>query len=359
MSETIIIIDDSRIVTRVLKDILKGEYQVLIAANGQDGIDLARKEKASLVLMGVDMPGEDGYHICGRMKQDPDLKNIPVIFITARESEEDEERGLAVGAIDYLTKPVSPPIVKARVRSHLELKRQRDSLADLSEMKTRLFSILAHDLKNPFTTLLGLTDIMMEMGSELSREEMLDFGRRLNDSSRRVFSLLENLLEWLRLQMGGVAPDLKPVNLAELAHRTLDLMTLPAQEKGVRLISRVPEDLKVMADENMTDTVIRNLAGNALKFTPPQGQVIIESEITGERVVVSVKDSGVGMNADQLARLFQMGKENTTLGTNGEKGTGLGLALCRDLMMRQGSELKVQSAPGQGATFTFALPIIN
>ncbi|MDH4248459.1 MAG: hybrid sensor histidine kinase/response regulator, partial [Deltaproteobacteria bacterium] len=268
MSETIIIIDDSRIVTRVLKDILKGEYQVLIAANGQDGIDLARKEKASLVLMGVDMPGEDGYHICGRMKQDPDLKNIPVIFITARESEEDEERGLAVGAIDYLTKPVSPPIVKARVRSHLELKRQRDSLADLSEMKTRLFSILAHDLKNPFTTLLGLTDIMMEMGSELSREEMLDFGRRLNDSSRRVFSLLENLLEWLRLQMGGVAPDLKPVNLAELAHRTLDLMTLPAQEKGVRLISRVPEDLKVMADENMTDTVIRNLAGNALKFTP-------------------------------------------------------------------------------------------
>ncbi|MDH4247700.1 MAG: HAMP domain-containing histidine kinase, partial [Deltaproteobacteria bacterium] len=133
----------------------------------------------------------------------------------------------------------------------------------------------------------------------------------------------------------------------------------PAQEKGVRLISRVPEDLKVMADENMTDTVIRNLAGNALKFTPPQGQVIIESEITGERVVVSVKDSGVGMSADQLARLFQMGKENTTLGTNGEKGTGLGLALCRDLMMRQGSELKVQSAPGQGATFTFALPIIN
>jgi len=171
-----------------------------------------------------------------------------------------------------------------------------------------------------------------------------------------VFSLLENLLEWMKLQMGGAEAVIKPVLLAPLAQRTVDLMAIPAEEKVVELRNELPADLKVLGDENMLDTVIRNLMGNALKFTPPEGHVVIGGEARGRYSVVTVTDTGVGMSPEQLAKLFKMGKEHTTLGTHGEKGTGLGLALCRDLMVRQGSDLKVQSTPGKGTTFTFVLP---
>ncbi|MDH5752134.1 MAG: hybrid sensor histidine kinase/response regulator [Deltaproteobacteria bacterium] len=352
---TILVIDDSRVNARILTDILKMEHDVISTTSGRQGFEMAQQVQPSLILLDVDMPEMNGYQVIGLLKSDPATRDIPVIFITAREKEDDETRGLESGAIDYLTKPVSPPIVRARVHNHLELKNQRDYLANLSEMKSKLFTILAHDLKNPFTTLIGMTEMMVEMGDSLTREEMLDLSMRLNDSSKRVFSLLENLLEWLRIQMDNSEPDLGPVNIASAMQRTLSLVGQQAREKELELIVTAPPELNALADENMIDMIFRNLAGNAIKFSRPGGRITLGARQEEPGIRVSVADNGVGMSDNMRGRLFRLGKENTTPGTKGEKGTGLGLVLCQDMARRLGATLEVESEEGKGSVFSLLL----
>ncbi len=232
---------------------------------------------------------------------------------------------------------------------------QRDTLETLNLQKTRLFSVIAHDLKSPFTSLLGLSEMMTKMGDRLTPEQFMEFADTINKSGQRLFGLLENLLEWARSQMDQITFEPKPQNLDDLVRQNIELLHEVAEKKGIALSSEVPP-LTVHVDQHMADAVLRNLLSNAIKFTPESGNVTVSARGNGAWVELAVADNGVGMAVEQVDSLFRLDQPQSTRGTEGEAGTGLGLLLCKDFIERHGGRIAVDSTPGQGSTFRVRLP---
>ena len=355
----ILIVDNVRTNINILTSVLGSDYEISTASNGNEALWSAAVKPPDLILLEVDMPDMDGYEVCARLKSHSGTQDIPIIFVTGMDDEDYEEKGLEYGAIDYITKPIKPAIVLARIKNHLELKTARDAMKELSDMKDKLFSVIAHDLRSPFTTLIGLTDMMVNLGDAITPEQSSDFVSRINDSAKRTFALLENLLEWSRLQMDQVKFEPRIVRLKDIAQKAVDLLSPVAEGKGLVIENLVPDRLTAHADENMLDTVVRNLANNAIKFSDEGGKITIGGHQDGvfgsAEACLYVSDSGVGMTPVQMGKIFGFSKENTTLGTKGEKGTGLGLLMCKELVEKNRGKIKVESEPGRGSTFTITL----
>jgi len=233
----------------------------------------------------------------------------------------------------------------------------KEELEKLNQEKNKFFSIIAHDLRSPFTSLLGFTALLEQRADKLSPDKVKEYAETINDSATRVFKLLENLLEWSRLQMDRIEFEPRDVQLADIAGKTIEVMSPVAADKNITLTEGIQAP-QAFADPYMIDAVIRNLVNNAIKFTPDGGAVTIAYDITPEGMArVSVKDTGVGMDADKLSKLFHLAENVTTAGTEGEKGTGLGLLLCEDLVERNGGKLHIESELGKGSTFSFTLPL--
>ena len=243
-----------------------------------------------------------------------------------------------------------------RKHAEEEIAAQRDELATLNQQKNKLFSIISHDLKNPFTSLLGMSKIMAQMSDKLTPEQFTDYAKSINESGERLFVLLQNLLEWSRSQMDQVSIDLQPQELRALVDDTLELLSNSAQDKGIQFVNSVPE-LTVNADLNLVSTVIRNLLSNAIKFTDETGSISIAASKNGDWVEISVTDSGVGMSAEQVGKVFKADSAQSTHGTKGESGTGLGLLLCKDFVERHGGNIWAESEIGKGSSFHFTLPL--
>ena len=223
------------------------------------------------------------------------------------------------------------------------------------ETKNVFFSIIAHDLRSPFTSLMGMTKAMNALGHSLSGEQMAEYAANVNRSAERVYALVENLLEWARMQMSGA--DVRPsnVHISELTRETFEVFHSLAAEKNVALELGVVEGV-AFCDRDMIFTVIRNLVNNAIKFTPKGGKVVISACRKDGSVQVSVTDTGAGMDSATQSKLFSLDHNSSQVGTDGEKGTGLGLPLCADLIERNSGRIWVESSPGAGSTFYFALP---
>ncbi len=250
-----------------------------------------------------------------------------------------------------------------------KLTRQAVELAELAEkeailnvrlsqeiaVKNRLFSIISHDLRSPFTLLMGLSRQMLQNAGSYSRETLVEKAGTINRVSISVFDAVENLLEWSRAQLDGETPANRHVALKDIIAQTLDVLDPVAREKGIKIVSKVADE-RVFADPDIVLTILRNLIGNAIKFTESEGQVDVAVHGTGNRVEISVSDTGVGIPRRLIGELFAINRKTTTMGTMGEKGTGLGLPLCADLISKLGSEIRVESTPGQGSRFIFVLP---
>lgn len=233
-----------------------------------------------------------------------------------------------------------------------ELKRLNQELQEANASKDRFFSIIAHDLRSPFTALLGMTDIVVQYFDELPAEELKANLLHIKGSAETVYDLLENLLTWSRIQRGVMQPDLQHLRLGPVVEHVIALSAAHAAQKRTRVTRHIPDDLVVQADADMLSAVIRNLLSNALKFTPSGGQVDISARADGQTIDLAVADTGTGIDPDRLATIFQMTSSANSLGTAGEKGTGLGLPLCKDLMEQQGGRIRAASEAGRGTTFT-------
>ncbi len=241
-------------------------------------------------------------------------------------------------------------------KTFAEVSESKSQLEQLNQEKDKFFSIIAHDLKSPFTSLLGLTQIMANGAGKMDAEALANSAQMVNGSAKNVYRLLENLLEWARLQMDQVKFDAQPVEVAELVAESLAPLQAVANEKGVKLENTVAE-ITALCDRGMIDTVIRNFVNNAIKFTDTGGTIIVTAEKFEDRMKLAITDSGVGMDQTQIDNLFSLGSGKSTNGTAGEKGTGLGLLLCKDFVAMHDSEIDVQSAPGKGSTFSFSLAL--
>ncbi|GAB2475248.1 hypothetical protein GCM10011375_23510 [Hymenobacter qilianensis] len=239
-------------------------------------------------------------------------------------------------------------------QQNVDIQAQRDELGRLNRTKSTLFSVISHDLRSPLGSLYSMLSLL-NMGA-LPPERLAVHSERLSRMLDTTLSLLDNLLNWSAAQMGGEATRPEPVYLDEIVEETLSLLLSDAERKGIHLLNHVQEPVVVHADLNMIRLVLRNLVANAIKFTPAAGTVTVAAQPLGTMWEITVTDSGTGIAAADREKIFGQGGPHTTLGTAREKGTGLGLLLCKDFVERNGGKLSFESEVGQGSTFRFTLP---
>jgi len=242
-------------------------------------------------------------------------------------------------------------------RMNDEIEEQRDYLNQLNKTKDKFFSIIAHDLKNPFNSIKGFTELLIENSHDYNEEKRLKFLRIIKDSTNRASNLLNNLLVWANSQSGNLTYNPKKTELVKDVLNVVSLLEIQAVKKEIELYNNVDHNLSVLADENMLNTILRNLISNAIKFTKPKGEVRILSSKNNGMVEVSIKDNGVGISEKDMDKLFSIDEKNTNVGTANEQGSGLGLILCKDFIEKHGGKIWVNSIENEGSEFVFTLPL--
>ncbi|CAG1769856.1 partial Alkaline phosphatase synthesis sensor protein PhoR, partial [uncultured bacterium] len=236
-----------------------------------------------------------------------------------------------------------------------ELAARNEELLEIVASRDKFISIIAHDIKNPFTALLGFSEFLFKNIDNVDKEEIEEIARAMFQSSRLIFSFLENLLQWARLRTDRIEFNPVMIDLYAVTEGITELLTDNAQLKDITLSNAIPEGTWVFADEPSISSVLRNLISNAIKFSRKGGKVTLSSQIKDDYVHVQVSDSGVGMRQEDVAKIFRIDKSHTTVGTNNERGTGLGLKLCKEFVERNGGTIWVESTLNKGSIFTFTL----
>jgi PAS domain S-box-containing protein len=238
-----------------------------------------------------------------------------------------------------------------------KLKENELELEKLNATKDKFFSIISHDLKSPFTALMGLSTLLLEehkLQSDDQREKIISF---ISEASKKTFRLLENLLAWARSQSGQLVPTQSKENLRLLLQEITDLLSSTAQNKKISLKNTVNDDIWVWVDSNILNTIIRNLISNSIKYTPEFGNITLSTGIKDGFAEVAISDTGVGFDDSLLNTMFKIGENISTPGTNNETGTGLGLILCKDFVEKLGGQIWAKSEIGKGSIFYFTIPI--
>ena len=361
----IVLVDDNPVNLQIIGEVLTEikEYDISFATSGEQLFKSIELEVPDLILLDVMMPKISGFEVTETLKKDPRYSHIPIIFLTALNSSEDVVRGFELGAVDFISKPFNSAVLKVRVKNQLEIKKakdiitkQRDSLNDLNKTKDKLFSIISHDLRNPFTVITGFSDIMLNHYHNLSEEKILQNLEMIHRSSLASNNLLENLLEWSRLQNGTISIDKRDLDIKLMFEELEDLIEFQAKEKGISLEFKDNGLEKIYADRNSFVTVIRNLITNALKFSHRDSKVIITIEDIENNYTISVEDFGVGVPEEIKTQMFKHQYIESTFGTSQEKGSGLGLNLCQEFVEMHGGKIWVESEVDKGSIFKFSIP---
>jgi len=231
-----------------------------------------------------------------------------------------------------------------------------NELKDLNAMKDKFFSIIAHDLKNPFTGLLTLSDLVLSNIQEKKYEDLEEYAKLLKEFSNQGYKLLIDLLEWARSQSNSISVKIEPLSLAAIVEESQSTILPLAQQKNIAIECDCKHDYLVMADTYLLNTVMRNLLNNAVKFTNENGVIRISGEESDYSVTVHIEDNGVGIKPENLTKLFRLDTSCSTKGTANEEGTGLGLLLCKNFIEKMNGHIMVTSEYGKGTTFSFDLP---
>jgi PAS domain S-box-containing protein len=236
-------------------------------------------------------------------------------------------------------------------------KNLEDKLKEMIATKDKFFSIIAHDLKNPFSAILGFSELLKDDIKNLELNEIEQYSGIINTSAKQSLVLLENLLEWALTQKDGINFEPKMLVLNKLLNETIAVINENAHQKNIEIVNKIPLNIIVSADENMIKTLFRNILGNAVKYSKPEGKVEITAIEKDNEIQISVTDTGVGIKEEDIAKLFNIGSAFSTRGTLNEKGTGLGLILCKEFVEKHAGRIWVESELGKGSTFSFCLPV--
>ncbi|HEX5362950.1 MAG TPA: response regulator [Gallionella sp.] len=362
-SPTILIVDDSPENLTLIGNLLKNKYQVRVASDGPNALRIATSGDApDLILLDVMMPGMDGYEVCKRLKSNPETMDIPVIFISARTEVEDETKGLELGAIDYIIKPVSPPIVLARVKNHLalreksiELERARAVAEKANLAKSDFLSSMSHELRSPLNAILGFAQLMGSDTPPPTASQKASIAHILQ-AGWHLLKLINEILDLAKVESGQIDMSEEPVSLAEVMLECKNMIEPLAQLRGIKLSLPIFESPRfVRADRTRLKQVLINLISNAIKYNSALGTITVScTENSPGRIRISIKDSGAGLSAEQLTQLFQafnrLGQEEGE-----EEGTGIGLVVAKRLVEMMGGTIGAESTVGEGSVFWFEL----
>jgi signal transduction histidine kinase/DNA-binding NarL/FixJ family response regulator len=238
-----------------------------------------------------------------------------------------------------------------------QLRHSEAQLKELNATKDKFFNIVAHDLKNPFTSLLGATEILFHNIQNMDREKIRKLAQILNDSAKSGYAILLNLLDWSRSQTGTIKINLQKISLGKLIEDNIAELQLNSIDKQILLTSEIREDINIIADKNMLNTILRNLLSNAIKFTPRGGKIVVRTQACSDEVTISVQDTGIGISDDNIDKLFRIDSKYTRPGTEKELGTGLGLKLSKEFVEKLGGKIWVRSSENIGSEFSFSIPL--
>lgn len=367
----ILLIDDDAVDRMTVRRALAASdlrYELVEAADGAAGLARAGEAAFDCVLLDYRLPDVDAFDLL-RDLQSPEGGGQAVMMLTGEADPEVALRLMRTGALDHLAKGELTPSGLSRAIRYATARRgflaeleaaRRDAEAKsaaldmLNRQKSLLFSIIAHDLRNPFQLLLGLSDMLSTSVSKRDDAAIERRAQGIRQAASQAHALMEGLFSWASLQMDSVEVTVEDIALAGLIDEAVNGCRDAAREKGVGLTIE-DRGLHVTSNRDMLAAVLRNLVSNAIKFTPTGGEIAVRAEGDAQ-VTIAIADTGVGMSADALANLFRIDRRTTTIGTAGERGSGLGLLLCRDLAERLGSALAVESEAGRGTTFRLRLP---
>lgn len=363
----ILIVDDVTSNVLLLKILLTNEkFQICTASNGHQCVEVARSEHPDLILLDVMMPELNGFDTAVILKKDPLTADIPIIFLTALNSPSDLVHGFQVGAHDFLTKPFNKEELIMRVMHQISLvaaKRyiieQNEKLKRIISNRDKMYSVIAHDLRSPMASIRMVLNLCVNVVTpDMVGEEIFGLLDKANRESEETHDLLDNLLKWTKSQTGRLEVAYQNLELDDIVPGVVDIFTMIAEMKKVKL-QYIPseEHLKVRADNDMMKTVVRNFISNAIKFTPEGKGIEVFYKKSGEFAKISVRDHGVGIAPERIDTLFHKGE--TTYGTGGEEGSGLGLQLCADFARKNGGDVMVESTLGEGSTFSFLVPLLK
>lgn len=362
----ILIVDDVMSNVLLLKVLLTNEkFAIATASNGRQALEQVEKENPDLVLLDVMMPDMSGFEVAQHLKSNPNTADIPIIFLTALNSTADIVKGFQVGANDFISKPFNKEELIIRVTHQISLvAAKRLILSKTEELqrtiagRDKLYSVIAHDLRSPMGSIkMVLNMLILNLPSEKIGAEMYELLTMANQTTEDVFSLLDNLLKWTKSQIGKLNVVYQDVDLVEVTDGVIEIFSMVASLKKIRIREMKPEKMMVNADIDMLKTVVRNLLSNAIKFSKENSEVLVKMEEVDGMAVVSVQDYDCGISEEGQKKLLHTDTHFSTFGTNNEEGSGLGLLLCKDFVVKNGGKLWFTSKEGEGSIFSFSIPV--
>ena len=362
----ILIVDDVMSNVLLLKVLLTNEkFAIATASNGRQALEQVEKENPDLVLLDVMMPDMSGFEVAQHLKSNPQTAEIPIIFLTALNSTADIVKGFQVGANDFISKPFNKEELIIRVTHQISLvAAKRLILSKTEELqrtiagRDKLYSVIAHDLRSPMGSIkMVLNMLILNLPFEKIGAEMYELLTMANQTTEDVFSLLDNLLKWTKSQIGKLNVVYQDVDLVEVTDGVIEIFSMVASLKKIRIREMKPERMMVNADIDMLKTVVRNLLSNAIKFSKENSEILVKKEEVNGMAVVSVQDHGCGISEEGQKKLLHADTHFSTFGTNNEEGSGLGLLLCKDFVVKNGGKLWFTSKEGEGSIFSFSIPV--
>ena len=362
----ILIVDDVMSNVLLLKVLLTNEkFALATASNGRQALEQVDKENPDLVLLDVMMPDMSGFEVAQHLKANPKTADIPIIFLTALNSTTDIVKGFQVGANDFISKPFNKEELIIRVTHQISLVAAKRIILNKTEElqrtiagRDKLYSVIAHDLRSPMGSIkMVLNMLILNLPSEKIGDEMYELLTMANQTTEDVFSLLDNLLKWTKSQIGKLNVVYQDIDVVEVVDGVIDIFNMVAGMKKITIREEKPEKLAVSADIDMLKTVVRNLISNAIKFSNENSEVLVKLEAKDGMAVVSVQDHGCGIDEEGQKKLLHTDTHFSTFGTNNEEGSGLGLLLCQDFVVKNGGKLWFTSKKGEGSIFSFSVPL--
>lgn len=362
----ILIVDDVMSNVLLLKVLLTNEkFMIATANNGRHALEQVEATNPDLILLDVMMPDMNGFEVAQKLKANPQTADIPIIFLTALNSTADIVKGFQVGANDFISKPFNKEELIIRVNHQISLVaakrtilRKTEELRHVIAGRDKLYSVIAHDLRSPMGSIkMVLNMLILNLPIEKIGEEMYELLTMANQTTEDVFSLLDNLLKWTKSQIGNLNVVYQDVDLVEVMDGVVQIFSMVANLKKINIHIEKPERLIVNGDIDMVKTIMRNLLSNAIKFSKENSDVWVKMENVDGDAVVCVQDHGCGISEEGQKKLLHTDTHFSTFGTNNEEGSGLGLLLCQDFVVKNGGKLWFTSKEGEGSTFYFSIPL--
>ncbi len=350
------VVDNLEIIIKYIEED-REPYELLQALNGEVAFEIAVAEIPDLIITDWEMPVMDGIELIKKVKQDERTAEIPVIMCTgAMLNSEHLKIALQAGAVDYVRKPIDKVELLARIQATLRLADSFSEIKKLNNAKDKIFSIIAHDLRGPVGNIKSFSELILYQLSDYEVDKIAEMIESISRQSASAFYILDNLFAWAKSQQKQLIFEPIEQPLAKAVNCNIDLLTASAERKGIDLQNNIDEEIEAYFDEALVSTILRNLIANAIKFTEQGGVVTLSATEEPDFVKVSVTDNGIGISEDRAKRIFDKTTYDTTFGTNAEKGSGLGLKLCKEFVEKNGGTIWIDKESDKGTTFAFTLP---